>query len=153
MEVENRLVGPIDETWNGNARHQHQLDQIVVGQSLDIRHSFGGEPRPVIEIDALQVGEREGIRQRRRDGAVLHPSPGRFFGSLGSRRRLAQPLSDSSRSLFSAACGTIPTMNANTSRLVESSTHMRSSTQARMTTATIRTLMSLYDFGRRSLRT
>jgi hypothetical protein len=36
MEVENRLIDQIDQTWGWDTRLQHQLNQIMVRQIFDV---------------------------------------------------------------------------------------------------------------------
>ena len=63
-QVEDRLVGPVDELGGGDPRAAHQVDDVGVSESLDVVDALLGEAGAVVEIDALELRERGGFVER-----------------------------------------------------------------------------------------
>ena len=95
-EVEDGLVGPVDELGGRDARAAHQVDEVGVGQRLDVVDALLGEPRAVVEVDALELSQRCRLVERQ-----LLPPP--------------CDCDSFSRSHTSALCGMNPTKNISTS--------------------------------------
>ena len=95
-EVQDRLVGPVDELSGGDPGAAHELDDVGVGELLDVVDALLGQSGAVVEVDPLEVGQR----RRFVEGQMLQtPSSCDSF----------------SRSHTSALCGMKPTKNISTS--------------------------------------
>ena len=70
-EVEDRLVGPVDELGGRDAGAAHQVDDVGVGERLDVVDALLGEPGAVVEVDALELGQRAPARGA---AAIFHDS-------------------------------------------------------------------------------
>ena len=75
VEEENRLVGPVNKSTNGDPRLHHQLWQVVMRQPLDVAHPFLDESRPVIYVDALEIRQRVTLDERRQPARLAGYSP------------------------------------------------------------------------------
>ena len=58
VHAENGLVDPVDEALWRDAGLQQQLDQVAVGECLDVGDTFFCESGAVVDVDALEVGQR-----------------------------------------------------------------------------------------------
>jgi hypothetical protein len=63
VEVEDRLVDPIDEPGHGDPGLEHEVDQVVMGEPFDVRDALVHQARAIVEIDPLQLRERMALLQ------------------------------------------------------------------------------------------